>query len=110
MKFIKCTHYVESSFEGKPSFILLMDDEGVEKSFISNGCQFVEDTEYNRNILVNKYDCLEYLEELNKSSLDNHNSLTNGDHMFDGCNLTSFDVELPNLTKGICMFDDCSLA
>jgi hypothetical protein len=109
MKFIKCTHYVESSFEGKPSFILLMKYQGIEKTFISNGCQFVEDTEKNRNILIDKYDCIDYLKELDKSPLATHSKITNGSYMFEGCNLTSFDVELPNLINGSCMFYDCNL-
>ena len=56
MKFKTVTHYVEKSFEDKPSFIIVLEDldTGKEISYISNGCQFVEQTKDNINKLIKR--------------------------------------------------------
>lgn len=106
----KITHYVEKSFEGKPSFIVVLEDEkGVETSYISNGCTFEENTEKNRDKLIEKYNCKEQLEELLNSELDDYSKIINGRFMFYGCkSLTTFNVELPKLVDGEYMFGDCT--
>ena len=64
MKFKTVTHYVEKSFEDKPSFVIVLEDleTGKETSYISNGCQFVENTEDNIKRLVKNYVCKVYQE------------------------------------------------
>ena len=113
MKFKTVTHYVEKSFEDKPSFVIVLEDldTGKEISYISNGCQFVENTEENVGMLVEEYDCKVYLEELfdNKSKIENLDSIVNGSCMFSGCtNLTQFTSDLPNLVNGYYMFEGCT--
>ena len=53
MKLIKILHYVENSFGGKPSFVILMSDG---KEYISNGCVWKENTKENVAELIEKYD------------------------------------------------------
>jgi hypothetical protein len=111
MKFKTVTHYVEKSFEDKPSFIIVLEDlkTGKEISYISNGCQFVEQTEGNINELISEYDCEEYLKELLDSKITDLSVITDGYYMFFGCtNLQQFTVELPNLTDGCGMFEGCT--
>ena len=107
MHLVKILKYVAVSFENKPSFLLLMSDN---KEYISNGCQFVENTENNIKYLLNKYDCEKYLNELlNSEVLGDYNSITDASFMLDGCNsLTSFSLEAPNLTNARSMLKGCT--
>ena len=105
MELIQIKHYVENSFEGKPSFVLAMPDG---KDYVSNGCVFVEATEENLANLRSEYDCAEYLEELFKSDSIALKDVTDARCMFDGCkSLTSFSAEMPSVTDARCMFDGC---
>ncbi|QXN60090.1 hypothetical protein KUA24_23 [Vibrio phage HNL01] len=111
MKFKTITHYVEKSFEDKPSFIIEMEDTltGKVSSYISNGCQFVENTKDNIKTLIKLYNCEEFLNELFQSELESLEQVVNGSYMFYGCiNLETFNIELPNLTKGSHMFRGCT--
>ena len=58
MKFVKILHYVESSFEGKPSFVLEMSDG---KEYISNGCVWKENTQANLHKLIDKIQLLKFI-------------------------------------------------
>ncbi len=106
MNLVKVLKYVEVSFEGKPSFKLLMSDG---KTYISNGCVFIEDTKKNRLSLIKKFDCKEYLVELDNSELVGFEVVTNASYMFSGCtNLTSFDSNMSNVTNASYMFYGCT--
>ncbi len=106
MNLVKVLKYVETSFEGKPSFKLLMSDG---KIYISNGCVFIEDTEENRLSLIEKFNCEKYLVELDNSELVGFESVTNTSYMFYGCtNLTSFDSGMSDVTNASYMFYGCT--
>ena len=64
MKFIEIKKYIAKSFEGKPSFIIVLEEEGTLKEFIYNGCVFKENTEDNIKALIEEFDCEFFLEEL----------------------------------------------
>lgn len=104
MKFIKVTHYVPVSYDGKPSFIILMDG----KVFISIDIEFIEDTPENREYLIDVYGCEEYLDELDNSCIDNHDSITTANYMMFGCEeVTEFEFIAPNLENANYMLDEC---
>jgi len=105
MKQDKILHYVKNSFEGKPSFVLLMSDG---KEYISNGCVFVENTQENKDRLIEEHGCSEELDALFDSpSLDNED-LTDGRCMYRGCTGLTSTSEYPNLTDGSWMYRGCT--
>ncbi len=111
MKFKTVTHYVEKSFEGKPSFVIVLQDlvTNKETSYISNGCQFVENTKENIQKLVIEYNCEQYIKELFNSPINSLDVIIDGRLMFNGCSsLQQFTSNLPNLENGSCMFNGCS--
>lgn len=107
MKFVKLLKYVERSFEGKPSFLILMSDG---KEYISNGCVFVENTKDNREALVDEYGCEGYLTELLENGLElDISEITNSSFMFYGCtSLVSFDADMSRVTDSYSMFYGCT--
>ena len=110
MRFKTVTHYVEKSYQGRPSFIVVLEDiaTGIETSYISSGCDFVENTEVNIEALVSEYDCKEALDLLLNSPITSLKSITNGRSMFRGCDsLTEFKADLSSLTNGSSMFSYC---
>ena len=95
MKFVKLLKYVEKSYGDNPSFLIIMSDR---KEYISNGCQFVENTEENIIKLILEYDCATYIKELFNSECEGIECVTDALYMFCGCtDLTDFEVDLPNL-------------
>jgi len=96
----KILHYAEKSFMGKPSFII--QNEGVK--YLSNGDTFIEGTEENISKLINKHRWGNYIDELFRSPCLDFANLTDGYSMFEGTQLSSFEVALPNLTDGRYMF------
>lgn len=106
MKFVKIMNYVKYSFEGKPSFVLLMSDG---KEYISNGCVFVEKAQKNIDKIIKKYDCGNYLDELFEEPSIDISELVDGYGMFWGCKeLSEFTHDMPNLENGEWMFFECS--
>ena len=79
MKLLKILHYVESSFDYLPSFVLLMSDN---KEYISNGCVFIENNEDNIKYLIDEYYCKEHLEELFASDSREMSEITDADVFF----------------------------
>ena len=109
MKFVKLLKHVDVSFEGKPSFLLLMELDGNHKEFISNGCVFVENTEENRKKLIRKHSCEEELHGLLNSPNTDISDVRDGRYMFHGCyELTNFVADLGSLENGSCMFWGCN--
>lgn len=106
MKFIKILHYVEKSFENKPSFVILMSDG---KEYISNGCVWVPNIKEYVAELIAFYNCKEYLEELFKSAPIDMSNVINANYMFAGSNLTKFDSDMSSVTYARCMFADSKL-
>ena len=105
MKFVSILHYVEMSYGGKPSFVILMSDG---KEYISNGCVFVENNQENIDQLIQKYSCKSFLDELFDSPPLPIEELVDGRSMFRGCkSLTEFNIDLPNLVNGQGMFFCC---
>ena len=105
MKFVKILNYVENSYEGSPSFVILMSDG---KEYISNGCVFIEKTLDNIDFLIEEYDCESSLDELFEAPGIDISELVDGRGMFWGCSeLTEFNHDLPNLTYGYGMFECC---
>ena len=108
MKFVKLLKHVDVSFEGKPSFLLLMELDGNHKEFISNGCVFVENTEESRKKLIRKHSCEEELHGLLNSPNTDISEVRDGFDMFYGCNsLTHFEADLGSLKDGRGMFEGC---
>ena len=106
MKFIKLLKYVESSYEGKPSFVILMSDN---REYISNGCVFVENCEASIKRLIRKYNCEAELNELFSSQEVGIGKITNSSLMFDGCtSLVEFSGDLSSVTNSRCMFRGCT--
>ena len=106
MKFIKIVNYVEDSYEGKPSFVLLMSDN---KEYISNGCVFVENTDANIKELIEEFDCKSMLEELFNSPSIDISSVTDSRSMFEGCtSLVEFSSDLSSVTNSSYMFCGCT--
>ena len=102
-------HYVEESFRGTSSFVIIMiDDNGKESEWISNGCQFVENTPENIKRLIEVYDCKSYIDELLTSDNIKDSELTNGEGMYEGCTSLTQPGDYPNLTKGISMYYGCT--
>ena len=96
MKYVKTSHYVANSYGNKPSFIIILDDNGVEKEFISNGCQFKELTAENISELTREYDCESYIKELLENPIDNESCITDARFMLEGCTqLTEVNLSLP---------------
>ena len=101
-------HYVEDSFDGKPSFVIIMiDDNGNESEWISNGCKFVENTPENIESLIKDYYCKSYIEELLTSDKIKDSELTNGNFMYRGCISLTQPGDYPNLTNGEYMYYGC---
>jgi hypothetical protein len=99
--FIKVLHYVEKSFDNKPSFIIEMSDG----EYISNGCLFAKNTKEIKAYLMSEYVCKEELNELLNAPPIEMKDLVNGNYMFDGCYaLTEWTEALPQLENGDCMF------
>jgi len=108
MKFVKLLKHVDVSFEGKPSFLLLMELDGNHKEFISNGCVFVENTEESRKKLIRKHSCEEELHGLLNSPNTDISDVRDGRCMFYGCkSLTHFEADFSSLKDGSCMFWGC---
>ena len=96
MKYVRTSHYVAKSYGNKPSFIIILDDNGVEKPFISNGCQFLELTDDNINKLTCKYNCDSYIKELLDTPIKNDDCITDARSMFQGCtSLRGVNLSLP---------------
>ncbi len=106
MKFVKVMAYIEKSFKGKPSFLILMSDG---KEYISNGCKFLENTEGNRNALVEDYNCAGELHVLlQEQGHVDFKRITNTMCMFYGCpNIEEFEEDLGHVTYDRWMFRFC---
>ena len=105
MKFVKILNYVENSYEGSPSFVILMSDG---KEYISNGCVFIEKTQKNITKLIILHECEKELDELFESPGIEINELVDAGGMFRGCeSLTEFTHDMPNLVNGTLMFSRC---
>ena len=101
MKLVKIKHYVESSFEGKPSFVLEMSDG---KEYISNGCVWKENTQANIDDLINQHDCKADLDELFASKSIEMGEVTDAHGMFSHSQLTKFSSKMPKVTYAYEMF------
>lgn len=112
MKYVKTTHYVEKSFEDKPSFIIVLKNtDNKEIPFISNGCQFVELNDKNIEKLIQDYDCKEYIDQLLESTLESTDNLKNVRHMFKGCtSLESVELSLPSATDCWGLLEGCTFS
>jgi hypothetical protein len=109
MKYVRTSHYVEKSYEDKPSFIIILDDNGVEKSFISNGCQFKELTDDNIEWLISKYDCKEYIQELLGNPIEGGDDITDAGFMLQGSTqLTEVSLYLPKARDCSSLLDGCT--
>ena len=106
MRPIEITHYVEGSYGGKPSYIILMSD-GIE--YISNGCVFQPTTEENLFKLTSKYRCGEYIYELLAADGIADEDLVWGSHMFRGCHNLTETGNYPSLSCGSHMYLECKL-
>lgn len=105
MKFVKVLAYIEKSFKGKPSFLILMSDG---KEYISNGCKFLENTQRNRDSLVESYDCAEELHLLLQESCEDFKRVTNTSCMFYGCpDIEEFEEDLEHVIYDRWMFRFC---
>jgi len=105
MKPVSILHYVEKSFEGKPSFVILMSDS---KEYISNGYVFIENTESNRKHLVEEYDCADFLSDLFSSPPMPNDELTNASFMYGGCTSLTTPGDHPLVTDARWMYDGCT--
>jgi len=103
MKFIKITHYVEKSYEDKPSFVILMSDD---KEYISNGCVFVENTPENINELIETYDCEYFIDELMNTAPIEMKDVVDARHMFNNSQLTKFDSDMSSVVDARHMFNN----
>jgi hypothetical protein len=108
MKLVEIKHYVPKSFEGKPSFVLLMSDN---KEYISNGCVFVENTQENVDGLIVGYDCQHWLDELFQSDSCDMSSVVNASYMFYNCeSLETFDSDdMSSVVDATGMFRGCDI-
>ena len=112
LKALEILHYVKDSYEGKPSFIFLMEDieTGEKSEWISNGCQFVENNVEDIRQLKAEFDCDDELDELLTAPSIDWSDLIDGSHAFLGCeSLIEFGHQLPNLTNGSFMFQRTQL-
>ena len=107
MKLLKILHYVESSFDDLPSFVLLMSDN---KEYISISCEFVENNEDNIKYLIDEYYCKEHLEELFASDSREMSEITDADYMFYSSNITEFNSDMSNVKYASGMFGYSKLA
>jgi len=105
MKLEKILHYVEKSYFRRPSFILLMSDG---KEYISNGCQFVENTDENREILIEEYDCERHLLDLLAADSIEMKDVTNARCMFWGSDITEFKEDMSSVKNSRDMFCCCA--
>ena len=98
MKFHSIKKYIKSSFQGKPSFLIELDNDGVIREYISNGCTFIENTAENIEAIVKKYNCRSFIDELlNSDVIDNYKCITDARHMFRGSEeITELTLSLPN--------------
>jgi len=104
MKLVKIKHYVEKSYDNKPSFILEMSD-GVD--YISNSCIFKPISKLDEIIDKFKIPQQQVDELFNSTSID-ISDIVNGTSMFLGSNITEFEFDMPNLVYGDFMFYKCS--
>lgn len=105
MHLLNIKHYVEKSFRDKPSFVLEMSDG---KTYISNGCVFVEMSAANIEFLINKYDCKMYIDALLASTSTEMSSVTDARFMFRGCKiLTTFNNDMSSVINASHMFYGC---
>jgi len=104
MKPIEITHFVEQSYEGKPSFVILMSDG---KEYISNGCVFVENTPSNRSRLIDIHDCENELDALLKAPGISWEDLEDGSNLFYNCESLTEPADTPNLVNGSGMYSFC---
>lgn len=111
MKYLRTSHYVEKSFEGKPSFIVVLQNEDSEDiSYISNGCVFVELNDKNIKKLIRAYDCKSYIDELLESPIDSDSSIKCASHMFRNADgLKSVELSLPQATDCSSLLRGCNL-
>ena len=110
MKFVRIKKYIKDSYGNKPSFIVELDDNGVIREYISNGCQFVENTKENIEQLIDDYSCSRQLQELlNSDDLESYDNVTDCRYMLQGCSsLTELNLSLPSATACSSMLLDCS--
>lgn len=110
MKYVRTSHYVEKSYDGLPSFIIILKDDNKEEiSFISNGCVFLEVNQSNLEFLISKYDCKEYIDKLLSSPIKSDSEITNARFMFwNSKELKEIDIELPNATNCTFSLIECS--
>ena len=97
----KIHYYVEKSFQDKPSFVIEMTNN---KQYISNGCVWLENTQENRDYLIDKYGCQYYLDELFNSPSIDMSSVTNAYCMFYNSKLKSFNADMSSVTDARFMF------
>ncbi|HHL35197.1 MAG TPA: hypothetical protein ENJ30_12610 [Desulfobulbaceae bacterium] len=105
MRPVEIVHYVERSYEGKPSFVILMSDG---KEYVSNGCVFLENTWEKRARLISWYDCEVELRKLLKIPGIGWDELVNGQYMFRGCKALTEPAITPKLENGANMYYGCS--
>jgi hypothetical protein len=110
MKFARIKKYIKESYDDKPSFVIELDDNGVIREYISNGCQFRENTEENIEYLIDEFDCEVKLEELlNSEDLEDYDDITDCRFMLHGCSsLTELDLSLPSETYCLRVLSGCS--
>ena len=110
MKFHSIKKYIKSSFQGKPSFLIELDNDGVIREYISNGCTFIENTAENIEAIVKKYNCRSFIDELlNSDVIDNYKCITDARHMFRGSEeITELTLSLPKAVDCRCMLNGCS--
>tara|TARA_Y100000361_G_C11147218_1_gene338775 strand:- start:1331 stop:1678 length:348 start_codon:yes stop_codon:yes gene_type:complete len=101
MKFVKLLKYVEKAYEGKPSFLILMNDN---KEYISNSCVFVENTKENRRVLAEEHNCQYHLDELLKSGDCDMSSVIDARGMFAFSRLTEFNSDMSSVTDDSYVF------
>jgi len=106
MKLIRIKHYVDNSYERRPSFVLTMSDG---RDYISNGGLFLQDTPEARERLI-RLGYRATLWELFGAPSIEVDQLTNGRFMFAGCEfLTEAPRKLSGLVDGRYMFYFCEL-
>ena len=98
MKLVEIKHYFKNSMRRLPAFVLLMSDG---KEYISHGCQFVENTPQNREMLVDEYDCQRELDELLEAQGIGTDEIDDCRHMLHGCTSLERVGDFPAA-------DDCS--
>ncbi len=102
MKPVKIVNYLKDSFEGKPSFIILMSDN---IKYISNGCIFAPISE--RRAIEKRYNCKERMAELFAADGIDDNELEASDRMYKGCKGITKPGDYPKLKHGWGMYYGC---